>query len=185
MKYHTDVPSTIPSLHTWIRLRGRESPISRGCICSIRPSNKENNLPYLPTYSPSPISFFIRLGLNKYGRGTKREKFRRNRGWKSIAKRKEGKILAVCCLTKSNGRCGTSPRNSPQARHRERGFYHRQWRVRYRRTNSGDYTGQTHKLHPMAFVLLSSIILALCTPPQESSDSLGGRCFVRVDRVAS
>ena len=40
------------------------------------------------------------------------------------------------------------------------------------RIASLDYTGQTHKLHPVAFVLLSSIILALCTPPEESSDWL-------------
>lgn len=172
MKYHTDVPSTIPSLHTWIRLR--ESPISRGCICSIRP-RKENNL-CIYLYSPLLVSFFIRLGLNKYRTKYKREGGRERNsieilGKKGEKKKKKRKILAVCCLTKSNG-WYTSPRSSPRAGTEKGAFIigNDACDTGERIAGTVDYTGQTHKLHPMAFVLLSSIILALCTPPQESSD---------------
>lgn len=87
-------------------------------------------------------------------------------------------ISRVLFNVKSNGRCGTSPRSSPQARHTEKGAFiigNDACDTGERIAGTVDYTGQTHKLHPMAFVLLSSIILALCTPPQESSDWLLAR----------
>lgn len=64
MKYHTDVPSTIPSLHTWIRLRGENLQFLADASVRFVRGTKTT---YVFTYIlPLFVSFFIRLGLNKY-----------------------------------------------------------------------------------------------------------------------
>lgn len=153
MKYHTDVPSTIPSLHTWIRLRGENLQFLADASVRFVRGTKTT---YVFTYIlPLFVSFFIRLGLNKYEieqaqsesekkKEREREKFHRNIGKKggeehgSKNTRNEGTINISRMLFNKIERLVYQSSKLTLGRHRERGFYHRQRRVRYRRTNSGD-----------------------------------------------
>lgn len=167
MKYHTDnVPSTIPSLHTWIRLRENLQFLADASV-------RGRKTIYCRYFSITYNRFSF--GLNKYEieQGQRERERERNSieilGGGEEHGSKEGKNISRMLFNKIERLVS---RSSPRAGTEKEAFIigNDACDTGERIAGTVDYTGQTHKLHPMAFVLLSSIILALCTPPQETWD---------------